>query len=191
MMKYKVLAFIGEAGAGKDTLARELLAADPMTHKVISCTTRDPREGEKDGEDYYFLSEPQFRADITYGYFAEFTSFNGWFYGTRFSELNKYKINIGVFNPEGIRNLMKRKDIDLRVVRVKADRTLRKERYLARDPECDKEELERRMAADDKDFSCLNFDYVTLNNNSKEDLELNIKKLERWLQMWRNTEGQK
>jgi dephospho-CoA kinase len=98
---------------------------------------------------------------------------------------------VGVFNPEGIRNLMRRKDIDLRVIEVQADKELRKQRYLERDVNCDRTELERRMAADEKDFSFLGFDRVILTNNAPEDLGLNTKKVCRWLQLWRDAEGKK
>ena len=189
MTVYKVLAFIGQTSAGKDTLMKSVLSADPQSYGIISCTTRPPREKEIDGVDYYFLTEPQIRSELQYKNFLELASFNGWFYGTRTSDLSKQRINVGVFNPEGIRNLMKRKDIDLRVIEVQADKELRKQRYLERDVNCDEAELERRLAADEKDFSFLGFDRVILTNNAPEDLELNTKKVCRWLQMWRDSKG--
>lgn len=191
MTVYKILAFIGETGAGKDTLANSVISADPQTYKIVSCTTRPKREREVEGVDYYFLTEPQIKSELQYKNFLELTSFNNWFYGTRLSDLSKQRINIGVFNPEGIRKLLSRKDIDLRVIEVKADRELRKQRYLERDSNCDKVELERRLTADEKDFSFLGFDRITLNNNSKEDLEINTQKILRWLKIWRDSEGKK
>lgn len=191
MTVYKVLAFIGQTSAGKDTLMKSVLSADPQSYGIISCTTRPPREKEVDGVDYYFLSDAQFKSEIQYKSFLELASFNGWHYGTRVSDLSKQRINVGVFNPEGIRNLMRRKDIDLRVIEVQADKELRKQRYLERDVNCDRAELERRMAADEKDFSFLGFDRVILTNNAPEDLGLNTKKVCRWLQLWRDAEGKK
>jgi guanylate kinase len=189
MTVYKVLAFIGQTSAGKDTLMKSVLSADPQSYGIISCTTRPPREKEIDGVDYYFLSDAQFKSEIQYKSFLELASFNGWHYGTRVSDLSKQRINVGVFNPEGIRNLMRRKDIDLRVIEVQADKELRKQRYLERDINCDQAELERRLAADEKDFSFLGFDRVILSNNAPEDLELNTKKVCRWLQLWRDGKG--
>lgn len=189
MTTYKILAFIGETGAGKDTLANSVLSADPQTYKIVSCTTRPKREKEVEGVDYYFLTEPQIKNELQYKNFLELTSFNNWFYGTRISDLSKQRINVGVFNPEGIRKLLSRKDIDLRVIEVKADKELRRQRYLDRDNKCDEAELERRLAADEKDFSFLGFDRIVLNNNTPEDLSLNTKKVCRWLQLWRNGKG--
>jgi dephospho-CoA kinase len=123
--------------------------------------------------------------------FLELTSFNGWFYGTRISDLSKTRINIGVFNPEGIRKMLQRPDIDLRVIEVKADRELRRQRYLARDTKCDVAELERRLDADAKDFEFLGFDRVVLYNNADHDLTTNTEKVVRWLELWRSSQGKK
>ena len=191
MTVYKVLAFIGETSAGKDTLLNSVLSIDPQSYRIVSCTTRPPREKEVDGFDYYFLTNPEIKNEIMQNKFLELTSFNGWFYGTRISDLSKTRINIGVFNPEGIRKMLQRPDIDLRVIEVKADRELRRQRYLARDTKCDVTELERRLDADAKDFEFLGFDRVVLYNNADHDLTTNTEKVVRWLELWRGSQGKK
>lgn len=50
----------GPSGVGKGTLIRELIARRPGLRKSVSCTTRDPRVGERPGEDYRFISSEQF-----------------------------------------------------------------------------------------------------------------------------------
>lgn len=191
MTVYKVLALIGETSAGKDTLLNSVLSIDPQSYRIVSCTTRPPREKEVDGFDYYFLTNPEIKNEIMQNKFLELTSFNGWFYGTRISDLSKTRINIGVFNPEGIRKMLQRPDIDLRVIEVKADRELRRQRYLARDTKCDVAELERRLDADAKDFEFLGFDRVVLYNNADHDLTTNTEKVVRWLELWRGSQGKK
>lgn len=191
MTVYKVLALIGETSAGKDTLLNSVLSIDPQSYRIVSCTTRPPREKEVDGFDYYFLTNPEIKNEIMQNKFLELTSFNGWFYGTRITDLSKNRINVGVFNPEGIRKLLQRPDIDLRVIEVKADRELRKQRYLARDTKCDVAELERRLDADAKDFEFLGFDRVILYNNADHDLTTNTEKVVRWLELWRGSQGKK
>lgn len=191
MTVYKVLAFIGETSAGKDTLLNSVLSIDPQSYRIVSCTTRPPREKEIDGFDYYFLTNPEIKNEIMQNKFLELTSFNGWFYGTRITDLSKTRINIGVFNPEGIRKMLQRPDIDLRVIEVKADRELRRQRYLARDAKCDVTELERRLDADAKDFEFLGFDRVILYNNADHDLTTNTEKVVRWLELWRGSQGKK
>ena len=191
MTVYKVLALIGETSAGKDTLLNSVLSVDPQSYRIVSCTTRPPREKEVDGFDYYFLTNPEIKNEIMQNKFLELTSFNGWFYGTRISDLSKTRINIGVFNPEGIRKMLQRPDIDLRVIEVKANRELRRQRYLARDAKCDVAELERRLDADAKDFEFLGFDRVVVYNNTDHDLAINTEKVVRWLELWRDSQGKK
>jgi hypothetical protein len=62
---------------------------------------------------------------------------------------------------------------------------------LARDSAADIEELERRLKADELDFSLLEFNYVTLPNETLGDFDAAIKKIERWVSLWRGSEGQK
>ena len=58
-MGYKIIALIGEAGSGKDTILKETLRHDSSLHKIINSTTREPREGEEEGINYFFLSLEQ------------------------------------------------------------------------------------------------------------------------------------
>ncbi len=71
------------SGAGKTSLARALLEADPGLRLSISATTRTPRTGEVHGEDYFFLSPEAFDADVRAGAFLEHARVFGNHYGTR------------------------------------------------------------------------------------------------------------
>lgn len=53
---YKIIALIGKAGAGKDTILREIIKNNSDLHEMISCTTRPKREGEVDGVNYFYLT---------------------------------------------------------------------------------------------------------------------------------------
>ena len=67
MSKYTIVALVGESGSGKDTLMREVVSWKPKKfHEIISCTTRPMRENEKDGINYYFLSEQEFYNRIVF-----------------------------------------------------------------------------------------------------------------------------
>ena len=55
-----LLIISAPSGGGKTTLSQHLLAANPNTVRAVTCTTRAPREGEKDGVDYYFLDPGDF-----------------------------------------------------------------------------------------------------------------------------------
>ena len=57
---YNIVALMGEAGSGKDRTLKEVLAAAPHYHEIISCTTRPMREGEVEGQKYNFISREKF-----------------------------------------------------------------------------------------------------------------------------------
>jgi len=75
------------SGGGKTTLCNQLLAARPDMTRAITCTTREPREGEKDGEDYYFLDAGSFLKRVQAGNFLEHATVYGHSYGTLKSEV--------------------------------------------------------------------------------------------------------
>ena len=70
------------SGAGKTTLTRMLLAADPAIKLSISTTTRPPRPGEVDGREYHFVAPARFEAMRDAGEFLEWAHVHGNYYGT-------------------------------------------------------------------------------------------------------------
>jgi guanylate kinase len=80
--RYGILFVISApSGAGKSTLCDALRQTPDFVYSV-SCTTREPRAGEIDGEDYHFLSEAEFAARATAGDFLEHARVHGKYYGT-------------------------------------------------------------------------------------------------------------
>ena len=77
-----LLMLSGPSGVGKTTVARRLLEENPSLDRVITCTTRSPREGEVDGVDYHFLDEQEFVGRIKSGRFIEHAEVYGNRYGT-------------------------------------------------------------------------------------------------------------
>jgi guanylate kinase len=75
------------SGAGKTTIARMLLDRRSDVGYSVSCTTRSPRAGERDGVDYFFLTDAAFDAAVQRGEFAEWAEVHGRKYGTRNSEV--------------------------------------------------------------------------------------------------------
>ena len=69
------------SGAGKTTLVEALRETSEFVYSV-SCTTRPPRSGEIDGEDYRFLAEEHFLAKVEAGEFLEHAKVHGRYYGT-------------------------------------------------------------------------------------------------------------
>jgi len=70
------------SGAGKSTILMAILKKDPRLRYSISCTTRSPRGNERDGVDYYFVSDAAFRKKIDSGELAEWAEVHGHLYGT-------------------------------------------------------------------------------------------------------------
>lgn len=70
------------SGAGKSTLSKRLRAWDPTIRFSVSATTRAPRVGEVDGQDYHFMTETDFKRDVTDGMMLEHAHVFGNFYGS-------------------------------------------------------------------------------------------------------------
>ncbi len=77
-----LLVLSSPSGAGKTSLARALLDTDPDIRLSVSATTRKPRPGEVDGEDYWFVDEAKFTAMIEGEEFLEWATVFGNYYGT-------------------------------------------------------------------------------------------------------------
>ena len=70
------------SGTGKGTIVSEILKSDPNIYFSVSATTRAPREGEKDGVNYFFITREEFLGLIETGGMLEHTEFCGNLYGT-------------------------------------------------------------------------------------------------------------
>lgn len=169
--KYKIVALFGPAGSGKDYIQKNIMKTvwgKENLHEIISCTTRPPRENEKDGIDYHFLSKPE---ELIKKDTIEYTIFRNWWYGTAVENLNINKINIGVFNINGINQLIN-KDFKNRIeclpIYIKTFPKIRLLRQLQRelDPDCD--EIIRRYLTDQRDFLNIPFSYKVIENNYDE-----------------------
>ena len=77
------------SGAGKSTLCRELLDIFPELRHSVSFTTRNPRPGEIDGKDYFFVSREEFLRMVAEDGFAEWAEVHGNLYGTAIKTLRE------------------------------------------------------------------------------------------------------
>lgn len=182
---YKIIAIMGEAGTGKDTLMQRVLTADPTLHEIISCTTRPKREGEYEGVNYFYYTPEQFGQKVLNDEMLECTSFNGWFYGTSYESVRSDCINIGVFNPTGVDSILTRPDVDAMVFYVRTGDKTRLLRQLNRENNPDVNEIIRRFKTDTIDFSDLDFDYYELKNETQEDLDNNVQEILSLISPWR------
>lgn len=167
---FKIVALMGEAGTGKDTIMQNILKKYPnYFNEIISCTTRPMREGEAHGVNYYYLTEEEFLSKQM----LEVTYFNNWYYGASYDTLSTDRPNIGVFNPEGVRALYSNPDVDLTLFKIICSDKTRLLRQLNREQHPNVDEIIRRYGADKADFQNLEIDYYTeIENEDEEDLEL-------------------
>lgn len=78
----ELIVISGPSGAGKGTIISKLLEKNKNLWLSISATSRKIRGKEKDGVEYYFLSEEEFTKKIEEGYFLEYTKYQDNYYGT-------------------------------------------------------------------------------------------------------------
>lgn len=99
-----MIVLVGASGSGKTSVAKELEKRGYS--RVVTYTTRPMRDGEKDGVDYYFLSDEDF--DTIKDGFVEHSTYRGWRYGCDIS--TKYlnnKNSVVILTPKGMRKLKK------------------------------------------------------------------------------------
>lgn len=102
----------GASGTGKGTVCKKLLAELPQMFYSISATTREPRPGEVDGREYFFITTEQFKTWLDEEKFLEHAEVYGNFYGTP-SHIIEAKRNSGVdvlleIDVQGALNVMKK-----------------------------------------------------------------------------------
>ncbi|MDE6375275.1 MAG: guanylate kinase [Alistipes sp.] len=86
----KVIIFSAPSGSGKTTIVRQLLERYPQLEFSVSATSRAPRGTERDGVDYYFLTQEEFKRAVSENRFVEWEEvYAGTCYGTLRSELER------------------------------------------------------------------------------------------------------
>lgn len=95
MSSGQLIVLTGPSGVGKGTLVRSLLARHNDLYLSISATTRSPRRGEVDGQDYHFVTRPRFEEMINRGELLEWAEYADNCYGTPRLDVEK-KINLGI-----------------------------------------------------------------------------------------------
>ncbi|ENT4373782.1 guanylate kinase [Acinetobacter baumannii] len=105
-----ILIISGKTCSGKSTLAKHLIENGGFG-RIVTCTTRQPREGEKNGVHYHFLAKEQFSDAINKDEFIEFNVHGGVMYGVRKKEIiqaiDAPSDSLIVIEPVGRRKLVK------------------------------------------------------------------------------------
>jgi guanylate kinase len=150
----------GKGASGKDHL-RKILEGRGFTYGT-SYTTRPPREGEIDGQDYFFLTEDQFKKYREGNFWYEAVQFNGWWYGTSHKQF-KVDCNLFIMTPKGISHINPIDRKECTIIYLDIPEKVRRQRLEDRNMPGDT--IDRRMEADEKDFASFT-DYDIVINNS-------------------------
>lgn len=144
----KILIFSAPSGAGKGTIIHNMMSIYSELSFSVSATSREPRAGEKDGVEYYFLSKDEFKRRVEAGDFLEWEEYSGNYYGTLKSEIEKMASDgkVAVFEVEvrGATNLKKTFEENALWLFIKVPIPIIKERLMARGTDTE-ESIELRL----------------------------------------------
>jgi guanylate kinase len=171
------------SGGGKTTLVRQLLRLRRNMVRAVTCTTRAPRPGEKNGLDYYFLKAEDFLKRVQAGNFLEHATVYGNSYGLLKSELlgklrdgKDVLLNVDVQGAATIREAaLKESELKAALVTIflTPDSLLEIERRLKRRGADSPEVIRKRVAAARQEIvQWKNFDYLLISSSKQEDMRL-------------------
>ena len=171
----KLIIFTGPSGVGKGTVVKELLDRNKDIWLSISATTRNPRIGEKDGENYYFLSDEKFKDMIDKKEFLEWAQFAGNYYGTPLSTV-KEKIEKGFIvlleiEVEGAKQIKEKFPEALSIFLLPPSKAELEKRIRNRGTEKE-EAIDRRLSRADYEIASSDeFDFVLTNHDVDETVK--------------------
>ncbi|MCR2042565.1 guanylate kinase [Anaerosalibacter massiliensis] len=168
----------GPSGCGKGTICRKFLQRNEDMNISISATTRSPRRGEKDGVNYFFLTEDVFKKMVSKNEFLEYANVHGNFYGTpKKYVLDKIKKGENIFLEIDIQGALQIKKIypnGVFVFILPPSMEELKNRIIRRGTES-KSDIDRRYKNAFKEIEYINeYDYAIVNDK----VEKAVKKLE-------------
>lgn len=160
------------SGVGKTTLIHEVLARDPRLRFSVSCTTRPPRPGERDGVDYRFLDRASFVDGIRGGRFLEWAEVHGNLYGTDGAQVAAYLgegydvlLDIDV---QGARQVKGKIPGAAAVFILPPSLAVLRERLAGRGTESEADMTRRLRAADEEIQNAPWYDFLVVNDRLEE-----------------------
>ncbi len=173
------------SGGGKTTLCQQLLKARPDMTRAITCTTREPRPGEKDGVDYHFFDASEFLKRLHAGNFLEHATVYGNSYGILKSELlgklregKDVLLNVDVQGAATIREQAESepelKRALVTIFLTPTPLTILEERLKKRGADAEAVIQKRLAVARQEIAQWKNFDYLLLSTTKQEDLRRTV-----------------
>ena len=178
-----MIVLVGESASGKSSIERYLVE-NYGYKKVVSYTTRPPREGEVDGVDYHFIDNSQFRRLKLQGFFAETATYRDWYYGTAKKDYTDDKI--AVLTPHGLRQISKIDNINVISFYINVPRRDRLIKLLQRGDSI--EEAYRRSLSDVGQFDGIEdeVDHVIDNYGYEKSIEDMAREIKQIIDVYRN-----
>lgn len=163
-----MIVLVGASASGKSSIEKYFVEQFGY-NKIVSYTTRPPREGEVDGVDYHFISVSKFLELKEQGFFIETAMYREWHYGTAKKDCTDDKI--AVLTPHGLRQISKVGDINVISFYVNVPRRDRLIKLLQRGDSV--EESYRRSLSDVGMFDGIEdeVDYVIDNYGYKKSIK--------------------
>mgnify|MGYP001396659902 CR=1 FL=1 len=168
----KLIILTGPSGVGKGTVIKEILDKEKNIWLSISATTRNPRKGEQEGENYFFLSEEKFKEMIDKKLFLEWAKFAGNYYGTPLSSVYE-KIEEGFIvlleiEVEGAKQIKEKFPESLSIFLLPPNKAELERRIRNRGTE-EEEAIQKRLLRANYEISASNqFDFALTNYNVDE-----------------------
>ena len=167
--KGSLVVISGPSGAGKDTIVDALKKINKNIWVSISCTSRNPRNGEIDGKDYYFITKEQFEEKINNNHFLEYAKYNDNYYGTPLDKINEYRNKgidvILIIEVQGALYVKKHIEDALFIFIMPPSMEELKNRLIARKTETKEKVLERFKTAYNEINEISKYNYVVVNDN--------------------------
>lgn len=167
-----LLVLSAPSGCGKDTVIAELKKRDADFVQSVSVTTREMRDGEQDGVDYFFIDAPTFEKRIEEDFFLEYVKFGDNYYGTpkkRIEELTAEGTNVLLkIEVEGAGNVRKVFPDAVTVFIVPPSMEELEKRLKSRGTETEETYRKRLEIAHDELKRACEYDYVVVNDTVPE-----------------------
>lgn len=158
----------GPSGAGKDTICNKVVEDSDNVWLSVSMTSRNPRKGEIEGKNYFFVTEREFKERIKNGKLLEYTNYNGNYYGTPKDKLEDYLNNgidvILVIDINGAINIKKLVPSALFIFIMPPDMETLKKRLINRKTETKEKVIARFTEAYNEVNNYNKYNYVVVND---------------------------